>query len=101
MNSPPLERYLSPKQVETMFNLPVTSLENGLLKMGPLYMKCGKHIRYKPEEVEKWMEKQRILNKLICNGYIASLILRQYDVILLFSQRPPEGGLFCPAIATS
>ena len=61
MNSPLLERYLSPKQVETMFNLPVTSLEKWRsLKMGPPYMKCGKHIRYNPEEVEKWMEKQRI-----------------------------------------
>ena len=40
MNSPLLERYLSPKQVETMFNLPVTSLEKWRsLKMGPPYMK--------------------------------------------------------------
>lgn len=34
MNSPLLERYLSPKQVETMFNLPVTSLEKALIENG-------------------------------------------------------------------
>jgi predicted DNA-binding transcriptional regulator AlpA len=56
------ERLLSPAEVEEMYNIPTTTLEKWRsLKMGPPYHKLGKHIRYKPKDVEQWIESKRVL----------------------------------------
>ncbi|MDR1242217.1 MAG: helix-turn-helix domain-containing protein [Deltaproteobacteria bacterium] len=56
------EKLLSPVEVEEMYNIPTTTLEKWRsLKMGPSYHKLGKHIRYKPKDVEQWIESKRVL----------------------------------------
>lgn len=57
----PLRKFLRPDEVSAIYSLPKTSLEKWRsLKKGPPYHKCGKHVLYKPLEVEKWIENQMI-----------------------------------------
>lgn len=59
MNSP--KTYLSPKEVEELFNLPMTTLEKWRYrKIGPPYLKLGKLVRYRSDEVESWIERHRV-----------------------------------------
>ncbi|CAK7009666.1 MAG: hypothetical protein DELT_00395 [Desulfovibrio sp.] len=53
---------LSPPQVEEIYNIPTTTLEQWRFrKVGPAYHKLGKHIRYKARDVDEWIEKRRVL----------------------------------------
>ncbi len=55
------KRYLSPKDVEEIYNIPITTLEQWRSKKrGPIYHKLGKHIRYTPLDVDKWVEARKI-----------------------------------------
>jgi hypothetical protein len=56
------ERLLSPAEVQELYSIPVTTLEKWRSqKIGPLYHKLGKHIRYKPKDMERWIESKKIL----------------------------------------
>lgn len=53
------DKFLNAKQTAAVLNVPVSwvyaKAESGVL---PSY-KLGKYLRFKPSEVEKWMEKHR------------------------------------------
>lgn len=56
------EILFSPIQVQEIYNIPITTLEKWRSqKIGPSYHKLGKHIRYKPKEVEEWIESKRVV----------------------------------------
>lgn len=56
------EILLSPDEVEEIFNIPATTLEKWRSKkIGPPYHKLGKHIRYKPQDVEKWIDTKKVI----------------------------------------
>ena len=59
------EILLSPAEVQEVYNIPVTTLEKWRsLKIGPNYHKLGKHIRYKPKDIDQWIESKRVLTTL-------------------------------------
>ena len=54
------ERLLSPAEVQNIYNIPATTLEKWRsLKIGPQYHKLGKHIRYKPVDVDQWIDSKK------------------------------------------
>lgn len=56
------EILLSPVEVQEVYNIPVTTLEKWRsLKIGPIYHKLGKHIRYKPKNIDQWIESKKVL----------------------------------------
>ena len=56
------DKLLSPDDVQELYNIPVTTLEKWRsLKVGPPYHKLGKHIRYKPKDVEQWIETKKVI----------------------------------------
>ena len=55
------KKYLSPKEVEELFNIPATILEKWRYrKVGPEYLKLGKLVRYQTAEVEAWIERHKV-----------------------------------------
>jgi hypothetical protein len=53
---------LSPDEVQEVYNIPITTLEKWRSKkIGPPYHKLGKHIRYKPQDVDKWVDSKKIV----------------------------------------
>ena len=53
--------YLTPKEVGEIFGLKVGTLSQWRNKgIGPDYFKLGKAVRYKREEIEKFIESTRI-----------------------------------------
>ena len=57
-----MKKWISPREVEKVYSIPVGSLANRrCLGLPPAYVKCGsKKILYSVEDLEKWLESQKV-----------------------------------------
>ena len=53
------EPLLTPQEVAKALNMKTSSMATWRVKgIGPKFLKCGKSIRYRPEDVDSWLANQ-------------------------------------------
>lgn len=53
------DQLLTPDQVSARLQVPVATLRRWrYMREGPRYVKCGRHVRYPPEEVDAYIRAQ-------------------------------------------
>jgi predicted DNA-binding transcriptional regulator AlpA len=54
-----MERLLTPDEVAALLQKPVRTLGQWRYqKLGPRYLRTGREVRYRPEDVEAWVKEQ-------------------------------------------
>jgi excisionase family DNA binding protein len=53
------ERLLTPGEVATRLGIPVSTLANWRsARLGPEFLRVGRHVRYRPADLEAWIERR-------------------------------------------
>lgn len=53
---PPAERLLTPDEVSRYLGIPPSTLANWrYLRRGPAFLKVGRHVRYRTQDVDEWV----------------------------------------------
>ena len=54
-----MDRLLTPNEVANVLQVPAGTLPQWrYLRRGPRYVKVGRHVRYRPADVEHWIDEQ-------------------------------------------
>ncbi len=68
------DRLLTPQEVADQLGVPLRTLYNWRTShVGPRAVRVGKHLRYRPAEVERWVDEQ---TETAPRARIGSLVLR-------------------------